>query len=191
MHPIIRNLVLSTVLVTGMHVAIAKEGSQPSQPAKWVSRDVQFIYKGVATQYSCDGLRNSMVAILQALGARKQGLDVHATHCGSAQDGGYQAPGIRATISVLIPATAAEVSRGDATLVRAHWRKIDLTHIENLDTSHGQQCELLEQTQRDLLAQFSTRNLNYSSFCIPNTEDSAGMTFKVEVLEPDSKPAVR
>lgn len=189
MHPFVRNLILAATLLLIMNVVIAKDGAPSSLPAKWVSRDVQFIYKGVATQYSCEGLRNSMVLILQALGARKKDLNVHAMNCGSELDAASRAPGVRATISVLVPATAAEVSRGDPTIVRAHWRKVDMTQTENLDTAHGQQCELLEQTQRDLLPAFSTRNLDYSSFCIPNTEDSAGMTFKLEVLEADSKAA--
>lgn len=190
MHPYVRNLIVSTALLMSTHVAIAKDAAQSSQPAKWVTRDVQFIYKGLATQYSCEGLRKSMLVILQALGARKQGFNVHATHCGSELDTASRAPGIQATISVLVPATAEEVSRADPNIVRAHWRRVDLTRIQNLDTSHGQQCELLEQTERDLLPLFTSRQLDYSSFCIPNTGDSAGMTFTVEVLEVDSKAVV-
>jgi hypothetical protein len=190
LHPIVRILVLPAALLMSLNVAIAKDAVQSSQPAKWVSRDVQFIYKGVATQYSCEGLRNNMLMILQALGARREDLKVHAMHCATELDPASRAPGVQATISVLVPATAAEVSRGDPNLVRAHWTTVDLTRIHDLDTSHGQQCELLEQTQRDVLPLFTSRHVDFSSFCIPNTEESAGLTFKVDVLQVDSKAAV-
>ena len=190
MHPFVRNLILSAALLMSLNCALAKDAVPSSLPAKWVSRDVQFIYRGVATQYSCDGLKNNMLMILQALGARREDLKVHSSHCSTELDPVSRAPGIQATISVLVPATAAEVARADPNIVRAHWTRVDLTRTRNLDTAHGQQCELLEQTQRELLPLFTSRHLDYSSFCVPNTEVSTGMTFSVEVLEVDSKAAV-
>ena len=88
---------------------------------------------------------------------------------------------------MLVPATAAEIASGDPGIVQAHWRRVDLMQNRKLDSAHGGQCELLEQSKRSLLPLFTTRNLDFTSNCIPHQTFSGGMTFKVDVLQADPK----
>ncbi len=187
-HPA-RNLILGLMFASGAAAASVASAADQSQPAKWVTRDVNYTYQGFTSQYSCDGLRRNVVTIMRALGARKSDLKIEITPC--AAPGISQisfSPGVRGTISVLVPATADEISRADPDIVPAHWQNINVVRAKNLDTTRGSQCELLEQSKRYLLPLFSTRNLDFSSACVPNQIAVGSVTFKVDVLQPDAKP---
>ncbi len=188
MHRYARTTVLALTLAVGVSAALAEAPASSAQPAKWVSRNVDFTYQGFTTQYTCEGLRGSVVTILRAFGARKQDLQVDITPCAAVGNSEFSfSPGVRGTISVLVPATAEEVSRGDPGLVQAHWKTVDLMRNRKLDNEHGGQCELLEQSKRGLLPLFTTQNLDFTSNCIPHQTFSGGMTFKVDVLQADPK----
>lgn len=188
MNPHARIAVLALMLAVAAGVARADHPASPSQPAKWVSRDVDFTYQGFTSQYSCDGLRSDVVTILRAFGARKKDLQVQITPCAALGNSEISfSPGVRGTISVLVPATAAEIASGDPGIVQAHWRRVDLMQNRKLDSAHGGQCELLEQSKRSLLPIFTTRNLDFTSNCIPHQTFIGGMTFKVDVLQADPK----
>jgi hypothetical protein len=188
MHPYARTAGLALTLAVGAGVALADNPAAPSQPAKWVSRDVDFTYQGFTSQYSCEGLRSSVVTILRAFGARKKDLQVQITPCAAVGNSEISfSPGVRGTISVLVPATAEEVSRRDPDIVPAHWQTLDLMRSRKLDDARGGHCELLEQSKRGLLPLFTTRNLDFTSNCIPHQTFIGGMTFKVDVLQADPK----
>jgi hypothetical protein len=188
MYPYARTMVLALTFAVAGGTALADTPASNSQPAKWVSRNVDFTYQGFTTQYTCEGLRGNVETILRALGARKKDLKVNITPCAALGNSELSfSPGVRGTISVLVPATAEDVSRGDPDVVPAHWKSVDLMRNRRLDNDHGGQCELLEQSKRGLLPLFTTRNLDFSSNCVPHQTFIGGMTFKVDVLQPDPK----
>jgi len=194
-HPA-RSLVLALALTLAIGApavfAAPTASAESAQPAKWVSRDLTFIYQGFTTQYSCDGLRDNAVTILRALGASKHDFKVKALPCASRGISEISfSPGIHGTIMVLVPATAQEVSSKDPAIVPAHWETVNLMRTRNLDTRRSGNCELLEQAKRELLPLFTFRNLDYSSNCVPHQTSVGGMTFKVDVLQADAKPAER
>ena len=184
-----RITILALTLLTSAGIAAAADTpASDAQPAKWVSRNVDFTYQGFTSQYTCGGLQDGVVTILRALGARKQDMKVDITPCAAIGTSEISfSPGVRGTISVLVPATSEEVSRGDPDIVHAHWKSVNLVRLRNLDNDRGGACELLEQSKRYLLPMFSTRNLDFTSNCIPHQTYSGGMTFKVDVLRADPK----
>ncbi len=185
-----RNLALALTVAMSATMTLAVNAA-PSQPAKWVSRDVKFTYQGFTTQYSCDGLRDNAKAILQALGARLPMDGVRSTPCASLSVSPLsQSPGIQGNISVLVPATTAEISRRDPSLLPAHWKRVNLMDTAGMDTRRGAQCELLEQAKRDLVPLFATRNLDFSAACVAHATAVSSTTFTVEVLEADPQPGV-
>jgi hypothetical protein len=188
MHPFARTAVLALTLAASAGAAVADTPASPAQPAKWVSRDVDFTYQGFTSQYTCEGLRSNVVTILRAFGARTKDMQVNMTPCAAVGNSEISfSPGVRGTISVLVPATAEEVSRRDPDIVPAHWKTVDLMRNRKLDNDHGGQCELLDQSKRGLLPLFTTRNLDFTSNCIPHQTFIGGMTFKVDVLQADPK----
>lgn len=189
MHRLAPRLFLAIALAVSTATALAADPASGTQPAKWVSRDLNYTYQGFTTQYTCDGLRSSVVTLLRALGARRSDLDVQITPCAALGNGELSfSPGVRGTLSVLVPATPEEVSRGDPGIVAAHWATVDLMHNRDLVGRQNGQCELLEQSRRLLLPLFTTRNLHFSSNCVPHDTFVGGMTFKVDVLQADPQP---
>jgi hypothetical protein len=181
---------LSLALMLGL---IASAGAAPpddaAQPAKWLRREVNFTYQGFTTQYSCGGLRDNVVAIFKALGARPGDLDIGPTPCAARGTSEISlSPGVRGSMWVLVPATPEEIQRGDPQIVRAHWHNVDLLQTRRLDTRRGANCELLEQTKRYLLPLFTTRNLEFTSSCVPHQTSLGSMSFRVEVLMADARP---
>jgi hypothetical protein len=186
-----RAAALGICLAASAGTAFAADPAAAAQPAKWVTRDLDYTYQGFTTQYTCDGLRSSVVTILRALGARRTDLKVRITPCAALGSSDLSfSPGVRGTLSVLVPATAEEVSRGDPDIVAAHWRTVDLMRDRDLVTRQNGQCELLEQSRRLLVPLFTTRNVQFSSNCVPHETFAGGMTFKVDVLQVDPQPAV-
>ena len=184
-----RFLALATALAVLAGTAVAADPAPGSQPAKWVSRDLNYTYQGFTTQYTCEGLRSSVVTILRALGARRADLKVQVAPCAALGNGEISlSPGVRGTLSVLVPATPEELSRGDPGIVPAHWQTVDLMRDRDLVTRENGQCELLEQSRRRLLPLFTTRNLQFTSNCVPHETFAGGMTFKVDVLQMDPQP---
>jgi hypothetical protein len=184
-----RHTVLALTLALAAGAAWADDAAPALQTAKWVSRDLNFTFIGFTSTYSCDGLQTEVEEILETLGARKQDIKVRITPCvGLGTSEISVAPGVRGTISVLVPASAEDAARGGPDVVPAHWQPVNVMKNEKLLRDRGGQCELLEQSKRGLLPLFTTRNLDYSSNCLPHQTFSVGMTFKVDVLLPDPKP---
>ena len=62
---------LVPVLAGAVDAAPPAEVKSPTVNAVWVEREFSFTYMGLGTYYSCDGLRNKIEYVLEAIGARK------------------------------------------------------------------------------------------------------------------------
>ena len=168
--------------------------------AHWVTRKFHLTYMGFTAHYSCDGLRDNVRDILLKLGARKEDLDLREVGC-VRLDGPTPMPGVEGTFSVLVPANelkpsdviapplpkvAAETPVVDP--LPAQWRSVDLVRELHYTFDLTGNCELLEQTKKELLPLVSSRNLDYRATCVPHTETIGGVTFKLDVLAPVARP---
>jgi hypothetical protein len=68
--------------------------------------------------------------------------------------------------------------------VPAHWKAVDLTP-ERDTVSAGGDCELVEQLKQSILPLFATRNVEYSSNCVPHQSQIGATRLRAEVLVPD------
>jgi hypothetical protein len=143
------------------------------QSAQWVSRDINFIYVGSVTRYSCDALVGYMRQMLRVLGARKEDLYIHATGCTADAVQEERFPGVVGTFSVLVAAPA-----GSADAVPAEWQRVNVT----ADASY---CELLQQVGREVLPLFTARNAQFSTTC-PAQTVVGSQKLTAEVLAPVS-----
>ena len=159
-------LASAAAMMTLLAAMPAMAAAQDSVAAVWVPRQVQFIYQGFTTHYSCDGLRDTIRGMLERLGAHD--LDVQQFGCVRVS-GPSPFPGVRVRMRVLVPASSAEASRDhDAGApVQAHWKEVTLMPA-NADISEQGNCELIEQFKETFLPLFTTRHVNYSSSCVPH-----------------------
>jgi hypothetical protein len=176
-------LVLAALSVPGR--ASAQAAAPEAQPAMWTPKELRLIYQGFTTHYSCDGLRDKVRQALLQLGARAD-LSVQETACASSAGRPDPFPGVNIKVQVLKPWDGAAAA--DAQPVPAHWKSIDLKL--NRDPLHeAGDCELLEQIKQTVLPLFTTRNVQYSSNCVPHQLSPGGTRLSAEVLVSDTPVA--
>ena len=160
--------------------------AQDSVAAVWTPKQVQFVYQGFTTHYSCDGLQDRIRTMLEKLGARN--LQVRQFGC-VRPSGPTYFPGVQVRMRVLVPASSAAASQDkDAgSPVQAQWKSVDLM-AENASYEDQGNCELIEQFKRTFLPLFTTRNVKYASTCVPH-EITLGTHLSAEVLVPPAKMA--
>jgi hypothetical protein len=154
-----------------------------SQPAAWTPKELRFIYQGFTTRYSCDGLRDKVRSVVLALGARKKDLSVNEWGCSSPDGRPDPFPGVNIKMQVLTPLAAAATA--DATTVAAHWKTVDL-RLEQDAVAESGNCELIEQIKQSILPLFTTRNVEYSSNCVPHQLSVGGTRLRAQVLVSDA-----
>ena len=177
-------VVLLTVTGWAAAAAAADTGTQAArESAVWTPRELLFIYQGFTTRYSCDGLRDKVRSILLELGARED-LKVTATGC-SSPGGPDSFPGVRIKMNVLQPAADKNATAGTQS-VPSHWKMLDLTPQRDAVSAAGE-CELIEQVKQSILPLFATRNVEYSSNCLPHQLQIGATRLRAEVLVPDPK----
>jgi hypothetical protein len=165
------------LLFLGCSVALADEAAVQ---ATWTAREFRYSYQGFTAKYSCDGLSDRIRAVLLLLGARKQDLSVIPTGCNASFGQPTLFPGVAVKMSVL--ALPGEQSTADTVAVPAVWRNVDLSRPQPLAAAGD--CELTEQIKAKILPLFATRNVEYSSNCVPHQLTPGGTTLKADVLVP-------
>jgi len=163
----------------------ADPAAAEGQTAVWTHRELWFVYLGVTTHYSCDGLRDKVRVVLLDLGARKEDLQVVESACGVSPGRPDPFPGVRIKMSVLTPADTATAGQES---VQAHWQPVALKVDDYHYTNDSGQCELVEQVRDKILPLFTTRNLDYRSDCVPHQASPTGPSLKLEALFPDAAP---
>jgi hypothetical protein len=168
--------------------AAAAHADDAGVQAVWTAKKLQFTYMGFTAHYSCDGLSDKMKRVLLDLGARPD-LKVTPTGCSSGFGRPSPFPGVSATVQVLEP--VGDQSPGpDTKVVPAHWKSVVVAPKGDPLNAAGD-CELTEQIKQRIVPLFSTRNIEYSSTCIPNQLQVGGTRLKTEVLiaDPPAAPA--
>jgi hypothetical protein len=172
-------------LLGGAVLAATPKSSQPAQSSEpegyavWTPKQLRFVYQGFTSRYSCDGLAEKMRAVLLKLGARKD-LQVAPTPCSGSLGTPSPFPGVTIKMHVLETANGKEYDPA-APPVAARWKTVDLAGSGDPIDSAGD-CELIEQIKARILPLFTTRNVAYSSNCIPYQLSVGGTRLKAEVL---------
>ncbi len=180
----------STTLVGGSLGALAAALALVSLPAAaspaddqavWVPKEINFVYTGITTKYTCDGFHDKMRGILLQLGARD---DLKVIRYGCLRVNMPETnPGVRIVMHVLQPAGATA-----GQTVSAHWKSVDLLAGRDLFDA-AKDCELIAQIDQQILPLFAVRNVDYSARCSANTPLTGGTRLKAEVLLADSGAA--
>ena len=183
---IISRLTSAAAAMTLLAAVPTLAAAEDSVAAVWVPKQVQFVYQGFTTHYSCDGLQDQIRAMLEKLGARD--LQVRQFAC-VRPSGPTLFPGVRVTMRVLVPASSADASKDKSggPPVQAQWKSVVLMPANASYNEQGN-CELIEQFKETFLPLFTTRNVKYGSTCIPH-QITLGTHLSAEVLVPPAKMA--
>jgi len=127
----------------------------------WQHHDVTFSYFGLTSLYTCSGLQSHVRQILLHLGARKD-LQVSAVGCPGPEDTPSRSAWVHADFYTLAP--AADTAGSDT--VRAHWVSLEVTPRRPSFMEDGD-CELVDQMKDLITKNFSLRDVDYTTRCVP------------------------
>ena len=159
--------------------AMAPSGAQA---AVWTPKELTFIYQGFTSRYSCEGLREKVRRALLMLGARAD-LAVTPYGCTSPDGRPDPFPGVHIRMNVLAaaPDGQAAANAESAGVVGADWKRVDL-RLDSDTLAQAGDCELIEQIKAKILPQFTTRNVDFSSHCVPHELSPGGTWLRADVL---------
>lgn len=149
----------------------------------WTPKKLRFTYMGFTARYSCDGLNTKLRSVLLDLGARPD-LKLTSTGCSGGFGRPTPFPGVSATLQVLEP-VGDKAPDTDTKVLAAHWKTVVVAPRGEPLNAAGD-CELTEQIKQRILPLFTTRNVEYSSTCIPNQLTVGGTRLKADVLIADT-----
>jgi hypothetical protein len=189
---------LSRILLAAFLAALAPAAAlgedAPAAPAPapgvWQEQDLVFDYMGFTEHYTCDGLRQKLMIVLRALGARS---DFQANEWGCSdglRPNMEKFPATHLKFASLAPAGAAGAAAGASppatgATVNGAWKTVNLIGPRFLDTD---ECELVEQIAHDLLPHFTVRNVPKPSSCVPHSR-SVNFQWQLEVFVPQDHVA--
>jgi hypothetical protein len=142
----------------------------------WQHHKVTFNYFGITSLFTCDGLEDQVRQILLHFGARRD-AKVHASGC----PGPYNTPSrtawVEADFYALAPATDADGSGA----VQARWTPVEVTS-RRTDFMGDGDCELI-QAMKDLITKnFSLRDVEYRTNCVPHQVEMDSYAVKGQAL---------
>jgi hypothetical protein len=152
----------------------------PDRPADvvtgaWQHHKVNFSYIGYTSHFTCDGLEERVRAILLHLGARKDARVV-ASGCPGPIGATSRTAWVDADFYTLAPADA-----GGKDTVKASWTPLEVTPKRPSFMGDGD-CELI-QAMKDLITQnFTLRDIEYRTDCVPHELTMDGFAVKGQVL---------
>jgi hypothetical protein len=143
----------------------------------WQHRKATFNYFGVTTLFTCDGLESHVKEILLLLGARRD-AKVIATGCPGPYNQPTHTAFVRADFYALAPATDAAA----AGTVQAHWAPL---RVEPLHPSFMTEddCELIEEMKDFITQNFSLRDIEYRTTCVPRQLTLGAFAVKGQSLQ--------
>jgi len=144
----------------------------------WEHHKANFNYYGITSLYSCSGLESNIRQLLQHLGARKD-LTVRAYGCPY----GYDTPGRIAVVDLDFYSLSPSADANAADTVQARWTPVQVSANRPNFIGHGD-CELITEMKDILSKNFSLRDLNYRTDCVPHEVSINDFSVKGEVLKP-------
>jgi hypothetical protein len=144
----------------------------------WQHHKLTFNYYGITALYTCDGLEGHVRQILLHLGARKD-VSVMATGC----PGPFNTPSHSAWVNTdfysLAPAAAAT---GKSDTVDARWTILEVTPRRPGFMGDGD-CELIQEMKDLITKNFSLRDIEYHTDCVPHEVNLNSFAFKAQALK--------
>ena len=189
--PLSASIVAAMVALAGICSGAGSSAATAAEPGgqvvsgAWQHHHVNFSYYGITALYSCDGLENNIRSLLLHLGARKD-AKVSARGCPN----GPSVPGKVAIVDVDFY-TLSPSSDGNDT-VQAQWMPVLVSPTHPYFMSHGD-CELIDEMKDLISKNFSLREVDYRTDCVPHQVNIDDFSIKAQALKelpaPLSHPA--
>ncbi len=173
----LRAAILLIALVATM-TAVADDSRPAEQPAAWILHEVDFMYMGFTTRYTCNGLKSKVKLLLKHMGARED-FSIRERGC----EIGYQkvADSPRLKISFYAPAIPEPGAKDPGEPVLGVWKPVVIKKNSPKGLDMGD-CELVEIFRDRVIPKFLTRSVAGDVNCIPHQLVGNRIDLRFEVL---------
>ena len=158
--------------------AVADDPESDEVAAAWKRYEVDFVYMGFTTRYTCGGLKSKVKLLLKHVGVRP---DTQISERGC--EYGYQKvanfPGLK--IVFYAAAIPEEGTRDVGEPVLGLWKPVAIKRNLPRGLEWGD-CELVEQFRDRVLSKLTTRNVTGDVNCIPHQLVGNRIDLKFEIL---------
>ncbi len=168
--------------------ALPEQAATPGNPmpAVWKEQHIDFFYRGRTAQYSCDGLRDKVRALLIDLGARRD-VKVVPIGCQGGAAGsprGLNLPSLNLTFSApaLPDAAAKPLHVGDLAATDARFEPFSIASDAFRNMGIGD-CELVEEFARQILPKLAARGVRQDIACVPHGQNGSRFLVRGEILK--------
>lgn len=158
--------------------AFADESRPAEQPAAWTLHEVDFMYTGFTTRYTCSGLKSKVKLLLRHLGARED-FSIRERGC----EIGYEkvADFPRLKIRFYAPAIPEPGDKDPGEAVLGVWKPVVIKKNSPKGLDMGD-CELVETFRDRVIPKFLTRSVAGDVNCIPHQLVGNRIDLRFEVL---------
>ncbi len=157
--------------------AFADESLPTEEAAAWTMHEVDFLYMGFTTRYTCSGLRSKVKLLLKHLGARE---DIKILERGC--EFGYQrvADFPRLKVTFYAPTIPEQGEKDPGEPVLGVWKPVVIKRNSPKGLEYGD-CELVELFRDRVMPKFLTRSMEGDINCIPHqlVGNRIGLQFEV------------
>jgi hypothetical protein len=142
----------------------------------WQHRHAKFTFHGITSLYTCAALESNIRGLLLHLGARKDAT-VSARGCPGGSNVPSRVANVDADFYTLAPSADSKVP--DA--VPARWTFLEVNPQQLSFISDGD-CELIDQLKDLISSNFSLKDLEYRTTCLPRKIYFNGFAIKAQGL---------
>ncbi|MBX3702857.1 MAG: hypothetical protein KF822_03715 [Steroidobacteraceae bacterium] len=169
--------VLACALLAALPAAATDTGHEETAAA-WQRQEVDFVYMGFTTRYSCGGLKSKVKLLLKHLGARP---DIKITERGCEFGYQYVADFPRLKVAFYVPGVPEEGQRDVGEPVLGMWKPVVIKRNSPRGLEMGD-CELVELFRDRFLPKFRIRSMQGDVNCIPHQLVGNRIDLRFEVL---------
>lgn len=181
----------AAALILALAVPLQVFAESPTAPvssaalvtAAWQHHQITVNYFGITSSYSCDALEQRVRDILLHFGARKDAR-VDANGCPGGSDVPSHNAWIRTDFYTLSPSATASSNE----VTKAQWVPRELTPRRPSFMGDGD-CELIEQMKDLISKNFSLRDVEYRTECVPHEILVNGFAVRAQALIPILQPS--
>jgi hypothetical protein len=174
---------MAVASLAGLLLAGTAVAEPEPESGVWQDHQIELVYLGFTSRYSCDGLQSKLELLLRQLGAR---ADAKVTAFGCDRGFGTPSPFPRATMKFATLQPVDGDNGAAASTVAGAWRAVQLAPHRPFDLEDGD-CELMEQFRDKVLPLFATRDQQLRLSCVPH-QDIGPFSVQLQVFAPPPAP---
>ena len=173
-----RRAAILVISLAAVLPAVADDSRPAEEPAAWTLHEVDFMYMGFTTRYSCSGLKSKVQLLLKHMGVRED-VRIRERGCEFGYEKVADFPRLKITFYAPTIPQAGDKDAGDP--VMGVWKPVVIKKNSPKGLDQGD-CELVETFRDRVMPKFLIRSVQGDVNCIPHQLVGNRIDLRLEVL---------